>query len=39
MECRIDLGDPSPDPNVIQDALFDVDPTAVVELDMTGSVL
>ena len=39
MEFHIALTDASPDPSVIQDALFDVDPTAVADLDMSGLVL
>lgn len=39
MEFHIALTDASPDPGVVQDALFDVDPTAVVDLDMSGLVL
>jgi hypothetical protein len=39
MEFHIALTDASPDPGVIQDALFDVDPTAVADLDMSGLVL
>lgn len=39
MEFHIALADVSPDPGVVQDALFDVDPTAVVDLDMSGLVM
>jgi len=39
MEFHIALTGVSPDPGVVQDALFDVDPTAVVDLDMSGLVL
>ena len=39
MEFHIALTSASPDPGVVQDALFDVDPTAVVDLDMSGLVL
>ncbi len=39
MEFHIALTDGSPDPHVIQDALFDVDPAGVVDLDMSGLVL
>ncbi|TAL84940.1 MAG: hypothetical protein EPN69_08055 [Rhodanobacter sp.] len=39
MEFHIALADASPDPGVVQDALFDVDPTAVVDLDMSGLVM
>ncbi|WP_426687504.1 hypothetical protein [Rhodanobacter ginsengiterrae] len=39
MEFHIALVDASPDPGVVQDALFDVDPTAVVDLDMSGLVM
>lgn len=39
MEFHIVLTEASPDPRVIQDALFEVDPTAVADLDMSGLVL
>jgi hypothetical protein len=39
MEFHIALVDASPEPGVVQDALFDVDPTAVVDLDMSGLVM
>lgn len=39
MEFHIALVDASPDPGVVQDALFDVDPMAVVDLDMSGLVM
>lgn len=39
MEFHIALTDASPDPEAVQDALFDVDPTAVVDLDMSGLVM
>lgn len=39
MEFHIALVDGSPDPGVVQDVLFDVDPTAVVDLDMSGLVM
>lgn len=39
MEFHIALTDASPEPCVVQDALFDVDPTAVVDLDMSGLVM
>ncbi len=39
MEFHIALADASPDPAVVQDALFDVDPSALVDLDMSGLVL
>lgn len=39
MEFHIALTGASPAPGVVQDALFDVDPTAVVDLDMSGLVL
>jgi hypothetical protein len=39
MEFHIALAGASPAPGVVQDALFDVDPTAVVDLDMSGLVL
>lgn len=39
MEFHIAIVDASPEPGVVQDALFDVDPTAVVDLDMSGLVM
>lgn len=39
MEFHIALADASPDPGVVQDALFDVDPMAVVDRDMSGLVM
>ncbi|MGB3268870.1 MAG: hypothetical protein WBA65_02845 [Rhodanobacter sp.] len=39
MEFHIALTDAAPDPAVVQDALFDIDPTAVADLDMSGLVL
>lgn len=39
MEFHIALTDTSPAPGIIQDALFDVDPAAVVDLDMSGLVM
>ncbi|CAM0999116.1 HMA domain-containing protein [Rhodanobacter sp. Root179] len=39
MEFHIALVDASPEPGVVQDALFDIDPTAVVDLDMSGLVM
>lgn len=39
MEFHIALTDTSPATDVVQDALFDVDPAAVVDLDMSGLVM
>lgn len=39
MEFHIALSAASPDPGVVQDALFDLDPAAVVDLDMSGLVM
>lgn len=39
MEFHIALTDTSPAPGVIQDALFDMDPGVVVDLDMSGLVM
>jgi hypothetical protein len=39
MEFHIALTDACPGPNVIQDVMFDVDPNAVVDLDMRGLVM
>lgn len=39
MEFHIALVEGSPATEVVQDALFDVDPSAVVDLDMSGLVM
>jgi hypothetical protein len=39
MEFHIALAGTSPVPGVVQDALFDIDPAAVVDLDMSGLVM
>ncbi len=39
MEFHIAVAEASPEPGVVQDALFDIDPTAVVDLDMSGLVM
>ena len=39
MEFHIALTDASPGPNVVQDAMYDVDPSALVDLDMSGLVM
>lgn len=39
MEFHIALTEASPGPDVIQDALFEIDPNAVVDLDMSGLVM
>jgi hypothetical protein len=39
MEFHIALSDTAPAPGVVHDALFDVDPTAVVDLDMSALVM
>ena len=39
MEFHIALTGAAPDLAVVQDALFDIDPTAVADLDMSGLVL
>lgn len=39
MEFHIAVVEASPEPGVVQDALFDLDPTAVVDLDMSGLVM
>jgi hypothetical protein len=39
MEFHIALVDGAPSPELVQDALFDVDPGAVVDLDMSGLVM
>jgi hypothetical protein len=39
MEFQIALTDTCPGPDVIQDVMFDIDPNAVVDLDMSGLVM
>lgn len=39
MEFHIALTAASPDPAVVQEAMYDVDPSTVVDLDMSGLVL
>ena len=39
MEFHIALTGDAPDTAVVQDALFDLDPCAVVDLDMSGTVM
>ena len=39
MEFHIALTSASPEPVAVQDALFEIDPAAVVDLDMSGQVL
>ncbi|WEN14218.1 hypothetical protein PY254_13355 [Rhodanobacter sp. AS-Z3] len=39
MEFHIALTDSAPDPAQVQDAMFDIDPMAVVDLDMSGLVM
>ncbi|MGN2245001.1 hypothetical protein ACFWZU_16010 [Frateuria sp. GZRR33] len=39
MEFHIALTDASPRAEVVQDALFDIDPSALVDLDMSGLVM
>jgi len=39
MEFQIALTDTCPGPDVIQDIMFNVDPNAVVDLDMSGLVM
>lgn len=39
MKFHIALADASPDTGVMQDELFGVDTTAVVDLDMSGPVM
>jgi len=39
MEFHIALTDDSPRPEVVQDAMFDIDPSALVDLDMSGLVM
>jgi hypothetical protein len=39
MEFHIALTDASPRPEVVQDAMFDIDPSALVDLDMSGRVM
>ncbi|MGY3038431.1 hypothetical protein ACVWWQ_000018 [Rhodanobacter sp. TND4EL1] len=39
MEFHIAVGDASPAAGIVQDALCDIDPMAVVDLDMSGLVM
>lgn len=39
MEFHIALTDACPGPEVIQDAMFDIDSSALVDLDMSGLVM
>lgn len=39
MEFHIALTEACPGPDVIQDAMFDVDSNAIVDLDMSGLVM
>lgn len=39
MECHIALTAAAPDPAVVREAMFDVDPSTVVDLDMSGLVM
>ena len=39
MEFHIALTDASPRLEVVQDAMFDIDPSALVDLDMSGLVM
>ena len=39
MEFHIALTDACPGPDAIQDVMFDADPNAVVDLDMSGLVM
>lgn len=39
MEFHIALTDASPRPEVVQDAMFDIDPSALVDLDKDGVVM
>lgn len=39
MEFHIAISDDSPAAAVVQDAMFDIDPSALVDLDMSGSVM
>ncbi len=39
MEFHIALTDACPAPDVVQDVMFDFDPNAVVDLDMSGLVM
>lgn len=39
MEFHIALTDTSPRLEVVQDAMFDIDPSALVDLDMSGLVM
>lgn len=36
MEFHIALTDPCPGPEAVQDAMFEIDPGALVDLDMSG---
>jgi hypothetical protein len=39
MEFHIALTDASPRPDVVQEAMYDIDPSALVDLDMSGLVM
>ena len=39
MEFHIALTDACPGPDAIQDVMFDADPNAVIDLDMSGLVM
>lgn len=39
MEFHIAVTDASPRPEVVQDAMFEIDPSALVDLDMSGLVM
>ncbi len=39
MEFHIALTDASPRPEAVQDAMFEIDPSALVDLDMSGLVM
>ncbi|MEO7066531.1 MAG: hypothetical protein ABI114_06455 [Rhodanobacter sp.] len=39
MEFHIVVTDACPGPEVIQDAMFEIDPNAVADLDMSGLIL
>lgn len=39
MEFHIAITDASPRLEVVQDAMFDIDPSALVDLDMSGLVM
>ena len=39
MEFHIVVTEASPAPEVVQDAMFDIDPNAVADLDMSGLVM